>query len=32
MMALELVGVRTMVPETRGVPREEIQRRLGVLG
>jgi hypothetical protein len=31
MMALELVWVRTMVPETKGVPLEEIQRRLGVL-
>jgi sugar porter (SP) family MFS transporter len=30
MMVLELVWVRTMVPETRGVPLEEIQRRLGV--
>ena len=30
MMALELVWVRTMVPETKGVPLEEIQRRLGV--
>jgi sugar porter (SP) family MFS transporter len=30
MMALELVWVRTMVPETTGVPLEEIQRRLGV--
>jgi hypothetical protein len=24
------VWVRTMVPETKGVPLEEIQRRLGV--
>jgi MFS transporter, SP family, arabinose:H+ symporter len=31
MMALELVWVRTMVPETKGVPLEEIQRKLGVL-
>ena len=30
MMVLELVWVRTMVPETKGVPLEEIQRRLGV--
>ena len=32
MMALELVWVRTMVPETKGVPLEEIQRQLGVQG
>ena len=30
MMVLELLWVRTMVPETKGVPLEEIQRRLGV--
>ncbi len=30
MMALQLVWVLTMVPETRGVPLEEIQRRLGL--
>jgi hypothetical protein len=30
MMALELVCVRTMVPETKGVPLEEIHCRLGV--
>ncbi|MEP6918323.1 MAG: sugar porter family MFS transporter [Acidobacteriota bacterium] len=30
MMALQLVWVRTMVPETKGVPLEEIQRQLGV--
>ncbi len=30
MMVLQLVWVRTMVPETRGVPLEEIQRQLGV--
>jgi SP family arabinose:H+ symporter-like MFS transporter len=30
MMALELVWIRTMVPETKGVSLEEIQRRLGV--
>ena len=29
-MVLELVWVRTMVPETKGVPLGEIQRRLGV--
>lgn len=31
MMTLQLVWVRTMVPETKGVPLEEIQRRLGVM-
>ncbi len=30
MMLLQLVWVRTMVPETKGVPLEEIQRQLGV--
>lgn len=30
MMVLELVWVRTMVPETKGVPLEAIQRQLGV--
>lgn len=30
MMALQLIWVRTMVPETKGVSLEEIQRRLGV--
>jgi MFS transporter, SP family, arabinose:H+ symporter len=30
MMVLMLVWVRTMVPETKGVPLEEIQRQLGV--
>jgi len=29
-MALQLVWVLTMVPETKGVPLEEIQRRLGL--
>jgi MFS transporter, SP family, arabinose:H+ symporter len=32
MMALQLVWVLTMVPETKGVPLEEIQRRLGLAG
>jgi sugar porter (SP) family MFS transporter len=32
MMALQLVWVLTMVPETKGVPLEEIQRRLGLVG
>jgi sugar porter (SP) family MFS transporter len=31
MMALQLVWVLTMVPETKGVALEEIQRRLGLL-
>ena len=30
MMALQLVWVRTMVPETKGVPLEEVHARLGV--
>jgi len=30
MMALQLVWVLTMVPETKGVPLEKIQRRLGL--
>ena len=30
MMALQLVWVLSMVPETKGVPLEEIQRRLGL--
>ena len=31
MMVLELVWVRTMVVETKGIPLEEIQRKLGVV-
>ena len=30
MMVLQLLWVRTMVPETKGVPLEELQHRLGV--
>jgi hypothetical protein len=30
MMVLQLVWVLTKVPETKGVPLEEIQRRLGL--
>lgn len=30
MMALQLLWVATMVPETKGVPLEQIQRRLGI--
>jgi sugar porter (SP) family MFS transporter len=32
MMTLQLIWVLTMVPETKGVPLEEIQRRLGLAG
>jgi sugar porter (SP) family MFS transporter len=31
MMVLQLVWVKTMVPETKGVPLEEIQRQLGIV-
>ncbi|HME35472.1 MAG TPA: sugar porter family MFS transporter [Candidatus Sulfotelmatobacter sp.] len=30
MMVLQLIWVRTMVPETKGVPLEQIQKRLGI--
>jgi MFS transporter, SP family, arabinose:H+ symporter len=30
MMVLQLIWVRTLVPETKGVPLEEIQRQLGI--
>jgi hypothetical protein len=30
MMVLHLVWVRLMVPETKGVPLEQIQQRLGI--
>jgi SP family arabinose:H+ symporter-like MFS transporter len=30
MMVLQLVWVKTMVPETKGVPLEQMQRRLGI--
>jgi sugar porter (SP) family MFS transporter len=30
MMVLQLIWVKTMVPETKGVPLEEIQRQLGI--
>ncbi len=30
MMVLQLIWVRTMVPETKGVPLEQIQRQLGI--
>jgi MFS transporter, SP family, arabinose:H+ symporter len=30
MMVLQLIWVKTMVPETKGVPLEEIQEKLGV--
>jgi sugar porter (SP) family MFS transporter len=32
MMILQLIWVKTMVPETKGVPLEEMQQRLGVSG
>ena len=32
MMVLQLVWVRAMVPETKGVPLEELQLRLGTRG
>ena len=31
MMVLQLVWVKTMVPETKGVPLEQMQRRLGIV-
>jgi MFS transporter, SP family, arabinose:H+ symporter len=30
MMVLQLLWVKTMVPETKGVPLEQMQRRLGI--
>jgi SP family arabinose:H+ symporter-like MFS transporter len=30
MMVLQLIWVKTMVPETKGIPLEEIQRKLGI--
>ena len=30
MMVLQLIWVKTMVPETKGVPLEDIQRQLGI--
>jgi hypothetical protein len=30
MMVLQLLWVKTMVPETKGVPLEQIQRQLGI--
>src|SRR6185503_866091 len=30
MMTLQLIWVRTMVPETKGIPLEDIQRQLGI--
>ena len=30
MMVLQLIWVKTMVPETKGVPLEQMQKRLGV--
>jgi sugar porter (SP) family MFS transporter len=31
MMVLQLIWVKTMVPETKGVPLEQMQRRLGIV-
>jgi hypothetical protein len=31
MMMLQLIWVKTMVPETKGVPLEQMQRRLGIV-
>ena len=30
MMVLQLIWVKTMVPETKGVPLQEIQKQLGI--
>jgi hypothetical protein len=30
MMVLQLIWVQTMVPETKGVPLEQIQHQLGI--
>jgi hypothetical protein len=30
MMILQLIWVKTMVPETKGVPLEQLQHRLGI--
>jgi hypothetical protein len=30
MMMLQLIWVKTMVPETKGVPLEQMQKRLGI--
>ena len=32
MMVLQLLWVKTMVPETKGVPLEEMQEKLGIRG
>ena len=32
MMVLQLIWVKTMVPETKGVPLEDMQRKLGIVG
>jgi SP family arabinose:H+ symporter-like MFS transporter len=31
MMVLQLVWVKLMVPETKGVPLEDIQKKLGIV-
>jgi hypothetical protein len=30
MMVLQLIWVKTLVPETKGVPLEQIQKQLGI--
>lgn len=30
MMCLQLIWVKTLVPETKGVPLEEIQKQMGI--
>jgi hypothetical protein len=30
MMVLELIWIKTMVPETKGVPLEQMQEKLGI--
>jgi hypothetical protein len=32
MMVLQLIWAMTMVPETKGVPLEQMQKRLGITG
>jgi MFS transporter, SP family, arabinose:H+ symporter len=31
MMVLQLIWVKTMIPETKGVPLEQIQKQLGIV-
>jgi len=32
MMVLQLIWVKTLVPETKGVPLEQMQKKLGIAG